>query len=135
MGEDPRIFPRSSAFEALLAKVYLELWDIQDNPTLFAQRVETFVSTFLPTMFQTRINEKFPDFDEKLAKMETEIGKLERIKFNVDPLTAETIGRENIPAEEADFARDVWHAIVDILTEAGFNFPMAVERPRRKMGA
>jgi len=131
--DETRIYPRSSAFEALLAKVYLELWDLQDDSAMFARRVETFVSVFMPTMFQTRLNAKFPDFGEKMDKMEAEIDKLEQLKPYVDPFTEEAIDRGSIPGKEADFARDVWHAVVDVLTDAGFNFPMAIDRERRKV--
>lgn len=133
MPDETRIYPRSSAFEALLAKVYLELWDLQDNPAMFARRVETFVSVFMPTMFQTRLNAKFPDLNEKLEKMEAEIDKLNQLKPYTDPFTADEIDRGSIPSEEADFAREVWHAVVDVLTDAGFNFPMAREVSRRRM--
>jgi hypothetical protein len=128
-----RIFPRSSAFEALLAKVYVELWELQDNPAMFARRVETFVSVFFPTMFQTRLKEKFPDLAEKLVRMEVNIDRLEQVKTNVDPFTEDAINNVGIPVEEADFAREVWHAAVDILTEAGFNFPVSKTLPTRLM--
>lgn len=135
MSAETRIFPRSSAFEALLARVYLELWELQDNPAMFARRVETFVGVFLPTMFQDRLNAKFPHLGEKMEQMEAEIDRLERLKLSTDPFTADAIERGSIPSEEADFAREIWHAVVDILTDAGFNFPMAVAKPRRMMRA
>lgn len=135
MESETRIFPRSSAFEALLAKVYIELWELQDSPAMFASRVETFVSVFLPTMFQTRIKEKFPELTEKLDVMNRRVSILEQVKQKTDPLTGELIDGGSIPAEDADFAGEVWHAVVDVLTEAGFNFPMAKTPPRRRMMA
>jgi hypothetical protein len=135
MTEETRIFPKSSAFEALLARVYMELWELQDQPALFASRVEKFARVFLPSMFQGKIREKLPDFDNKLDKMEAEVDRLKRAQINVDPFTADMIERGEIPSEKADFAEDVWHAIVDVLTDAGFNFPVARKVPRRRMGA
>ncbi|RLB69418.1 MAG: hypothetical protein DRH04_05250, partial [Deltaproteobacteria bacterium] len=64
--EELKAYPRSSAFEALLSKVYLELWNLQDQPAAFASRVETFVSVFLPSMFQRKIVEKYPHLHQKL---------------------------------------------------------------------
>ncbi len=135
MVDEVRIFPRSSAFEALLAKVYLELWDIQDDPIAFTRRVEKFVKVFLPTMFQTKVGEKLPDFKDRLAEMEANVSRLEQTKRHVDPFTEELIDRGSIPTEEAEVAEEVWHATVDILTKAGFNFPMATSKPRRQMRA
>ena len=132
MEDERRIFPKSSAFEALLAKVYLELWDASNtNPAEFAQLARRFVSVFLPSMFQKKI----PDFSEKVAKMEANIAALEKLQSEVDPLTSEEIRRTNIPEEEAALAEEVWHAGVDVLTEAGFNFPMSGAKPRRQMRA
>jgi len=133
MPDETRVFPRSSAFEALLAKVYMELWDLQDNPEMFARRVEKFACVFLPSMFQTKVADEFPDFEQRLKEMEAEINKLKQVKVGTDPFTQEAIEKGNIPAEKADFAEEVWHVIVDILTEAGFNFPMARKIERRKM--
>lgn len=136
MSEETRIFPRSSAFEALLAKVYLELWDLQDNPAAFTNRVEKFARVWLPSMFQTKVAEKLGpegEFNEKMDKLEAEINRLEQAEAHTDPFTAETIAKGSIPAEEADFAGDIWHAIIDVLTEAGFNFPIARRVERRKM--
>lgn len=137
MGEEPRrIFPRSSAFEAQLAKVYLELWDIvDDDPARFVRRVNTFVSVFLPTMFQKHIKEdkRFSKLNEKLLEMLKRIDMLEKAKHDVDALTEDAINKGSIPAEEAEFAREVWHAAVDVLTEAGFNFPISAAKPRRRM--
>lgn len=134
--EETRIYPRSSAFEALLAKVYIELWELQDNPRMFANRVETFVSVFLPTMFQTRIRDekKFPGLSEKLDEMKAKIETLKQAKTDADPFTVEAIDDWGIPTEEMEFAREVWHAVVDVLTDAGFNFPMAKEAAPREMG-
>ena len=131
--DETRIYPRSSAFEALLARVYLELWELQDNPALFSDRVETFVSIFLPSMFQDKLKEKNPELVKKLESMKVEISKLEKTKTTADALTGEVIDHSIIPGEEADFAGEVWHAVIDVLTEAGFNFPMARQVSRRRM--
>lgn len=133
MADEVRVFPRASAFEALLAKVYLELWDIQDNPSMFVRRVETFVKVFLPTMFRNRI--KLDNLNEKLLEMLKRIEMWETTKQNADPLTEDAINQGSIPAEEAEFAREVLHETIDILTEAGFNFPVATKKPRRQMRA
>ena len=120
----PRIFARSSAFEVLLARVYLELWELQDNPTMFARRVEVFAKCFLPTRFRQQIAKEFPDLEEKITKLEAKIVGLEKAKLAQDPLGQEAIDAYCIPAEDVEFAFDVWHAIVDVLTKAGFNFPI-----------
>ena len=132
MEEERRIFPKSSAFEALLAKVYLELWEVANaNPAEFAQRVRRFTKVFLPSMFQKKI----PDFSEKIANMKANIGELKELQKKTDSLTADEIEKTSIPEEEAELAEEVWHAVVDILTDAGFNFPMSGARPRRRMKA
>jgi len=122
--EQKQAYPRSSAFEALLVKVYLEMWELQDNPTLFAARVERFARVWLPSMFQNKIEEKFPDCYEEMKKMENRVSLLEKARASADPFVKEAIDASSIPAEEARFAEDVWHAIIDVLTEAGFNFPL-----------
>jgi len=129
----PRIFPRSSAFEALLARVYLELWDIQDDPAMFARRVEKFARVFLPAMFKVKLKEKLPDFDARLDEMHRNINLLKNAQRKTDPYTASVIDSGSIPAEEADFAEEIWHEIVNVLTDAGFNFPMARQVERRRM--
>lgn len=124
MGAQPT--PRRSAFEQLLGRVYLEIWeDCNTNRAEFAKRVKRFVDTFLPSIFQEKILEKIPDFEEKLAKMEASIEALKRLQSESDSLTAEQIDQRNIPEERAELAEEVWHAVVDVLTDAGFNFPMA----------
>lgn len=135
MTDEVRTFPRSSSFEALLGRVYIELWELQDNPAMFSRRVEMFVSVFLPSMFQKKIIDKHPDLEEKMNMMMKRVDKLEQSKNNTDALVGSAIDNECIPAEEAEFAGEVWHAIMDVLTEAGFNFPVATEAPRRKMSA
>lgn len=135
MEPEPRIFPRSSAFEALLAKVYLELWELQENDRpKFARRVRQFVKVWM-TIFRSKLPDKLPNYDEKLKKMDEKIKELEQIKQDADPLTEESIDRESIPEVEAELAEEVWAAVVDILTDAGFNFPMAAAKPRRYMRA
>ena len=131
----PRIFPRSSAFEALLARVYLELWDLQDDPATFSNRVEKFARVFLPSMFRDKLKEKLPDFDARFDEMHKNIDLLNKMKLGTDPYTADAIEKGSIPAQEVDFAEEVWHAIVDVLTEAGFNFPVAAAKPRHVMRA
>lgn len=132
--EEIRIFPRSSAFEVLLAKVYLELWELEDrDPGRFAKRVQSFVTRWLPSMFQEKISAEMPDFERMVAELEDRIGRLEAAKASTDPLTADAIDTGSIPEENAEFAGEVWHAVVDVLTKAGFNFPLATAKPRRYM--
>jgi hypothetical protein len=119
-----RIMPKVSAFENLLGRVYIELWELQDSPAMFSRRVEMFVSVFLPSMFQKKIIEKHPHLQEKLERLQRNVRVLESSKVEADALTSSAIDMECIPVEEAEFAGEVWHAVVDVLTEAGFNFPM-----------
>lgn len=133
--EQIRVFPRSSAFEALLSKVYLELWELQDNPTMFASRVNIFANFFLPTMFQEKVSDKFKDLSDDLARMNERIKQLKETRKNSDPFTRDKIDTQAIPTEEAEFAMGVWHKIVDVLTDAGFNFPVSKAHERRLMRA
>ena len=135
MVEAQRVFPRSSAFEALLAKVYLELWDLQDDPNMYTRRVRHFVEVNLPTMFQEKVADKFPDFYIEIEATKRRVDALQALKGKVDPLDADTIEKVAIPSEEAELAKRVWHYTVDVLTEAGFNFPISKEKPRRLMRA
>jgi hypothetical protein len=130
-----RVFPRSSAFEALLSKVYLELWELQDNPVAFASRVNVFASYFLPSMFQDKVMAKSENLTDDLTKLNTRVKELEDYKKNVDPFTEDAIRAQVIPQEEAEFAMKVWHKIVDVLTDAGFNFPVSKSKERRQMRA
>lgn len=131
----PRIFPKSSAFEALLARVYLELWDLQDDPATFSNRVEKFARVWLPSMFRDKLKEKLPDFETRFAEMHKNINLLKKMALDTDPYSADAIEKGSIPAQEVDFAEEVWLAVMDVLTEAGFNFPVGTRVPRRRMGA
>jgi len=135
MEDEPRIFPRSSAFEALLARVYLELWEIQDEPAIFNRRVEIFVNNFLPSMFQNKLRDekRFPDLNAKMLKTRERVGIIEQARAKADPLTQIEFSASVMPSEESEFWWDVWHAVIDVLTEAGFNFPMAMTKPRARM--
>ncbi len=132
-GGKTRVFARSSAFEGLLSKVYMEIWALQDHPAMFADRVEKFVNTWLPSMFQKEIIKKMPDFEEKVKELEDSLEALREASKNADPLTQEQVTTQLIPEKVAILAADVWHAVIDVLTEAGFNFPYANETPYRKM--
>jgi hypothetical protein len=133
--ETKRVFPRSSAFEALLAKVYLELWELQDNPPAFTSRVRNFVEFFLPTMFQEKVAGKFPDLNTAIEATERRVNALQALKSKVDSLDGDDINRLAIPLEEVELAKRIWHHTVDVLTEAGFNFPISKTTPRRLMRA
>jgi len=128
--ETRRAYPRASAFEALLGRVYLELWTLQDNPKEFYSRVETFVNVFLPSMFQRKLPEELA---KKIEEMNQRVEALRKKKQHVDPLTAEIIEREEIPAVQMEAAREILHAAIDVLTDAGFNFPMARGPIMRRM--
>jgi len=130
-----RVFPRSSAFEALLSKVYLELWELQDNPNAFASRVNVFASYFLPSMFQDKVVAQSKNIADDIAKLNARVKELEESKAHVDALVEDNINTRLIPQEEAEFAMKVWHKIVDVLTEAGFNFPVSKSKERRQMRA
>lgn len=135
MTEDPvRVYPRAGAFEALLAKVYLEIWNIQDDPSQYANRVERFATVWLPTMFQEDIFKKIPDFEKKINELEIKLDQLRAASVDSDPLTIESVEQDHIPAEVAALADDVWHAVLDVLTDAGFNFPVGKPKETRKMG-
>jgi len=128
-----RVYARSSAFEGLLAKVYIEIWDAQSNPSLFADKVERFVNIWLPSMFQDKIADEIPDLQSKINDLETKLTILKQASENTDPLTAESIQTGQMPIEIADLAGQVWHAVIDVLTDAGFNFPVGKETATRKM--
>lgn len=135
MTQDPaRVYARSSAFEGLLAKVYMEIWDVQDDPSRYATRVLQFATTWLPTMFQDQIHKKIPDLDEKLADLEIRLNQLREVSKNSDALIKESIENDRIPNEIADVTDEVWHAILDVLTDAGFNFPVGKVKETRTMG-
>lgn len=131
----PRVFPKSSAFEALLARAYLELWDLQDDPVAFSNRVEKFARVWLPSMFREKLREKLPDLEARFNEMHKNIALLKKMERETDPYTADAIEKGSIPAQEADFAEEVWHAVMDVLTDAGFNFPVGVVKPRHFMRA
>ncbi len=77
MPDEPRQFyPKGSAFEALLTRVYAEIWSIQDNPSLYAARVEQFASVWLPSMFQADVRKKIPDLEEKLLELDNTLNRL-----------------------------------------------------------
>lgn len=137
MADEVRVFPRSSALEAQLAKVKLDLWELRNNPIAFTDSVDFFISTFLPTMFQKRLldKKKFPHLKEKLTAMQERVNELKAAKMGIDPLSQDTIDKESIPKEEMKGAQAVWHAVEDVLTEAGLNIPIAVTKPRAKMRA
>lgn len=120
-------------FEALLTRVYMEIWSIQDDPARYADQVERFATVWLPSMFQDKIFEKIPDFDKKISALEEKLALLRAASVDVDPLTAESIESNHIPAEIAALADEVWHAILDVLTDAGFNFPVSKAKQTRKM--
>jgi len=130
MEEGARVFPRSSAFEMLLGRVYQELWALQNNPAEFYNRVETFVSVFLPSMFQNKMP---PELAQKIEEMEKKVAALEEKKKHIDPLTADDIERVEIPAVKMEAAREILHAAIDVLTDAGFNFPMSKVPEIRRM--
>lgn len=121
--EELKIYPRSSAFEALLAKVYIELWELQDNPAMFSKRVHTFVYFFCPSQIQDKIAEKYPEFDKDVDALMLRLNALEGIKGRVDALDASAIDNIIAPGEEQELAMKVWHGVVDALTDMGFNCP------------
>ncbi len=131
--ERRRVYARSSAFEALLVRVYHEIWESQNNPTLFADKEERIVNVWLPSMFQDEIVKKIPDYEDKVNALEAKLAQLQMATRNVDSLTAERIQTSEVPAEIAALAGDVWHAVIDVLTDAGFNFPVGKETQTRKM--
>jgi hypothetical protein len=131
--EELKIYPRSSAFEALLAKVYIELWELQDYPSAFSKRVHTFVYFFCPSQIQDKIAEKYPDFDKDVDALMLRLGELEGVKRSVDALDASAIDNVIAPGEEQELALKVWHGVVDALTDMGFNFPRAMEKSARRM--
>lgn len=134
MTEDPaRVYARSSAFEGLLAKVYLEMWDIQDDPTKYANRVLQFATTWLPSMFQDQIIKKIPDLDKKIDDLEIKLNQIRAASVDANPLTIESIENDHIPSEIAALTDEVWHAILDVLTDAGFNFPVGKAKETRLM--
>ncbi len=55
------------------------------------------------------------------------------MKKGLDPLSAEKIDSNDIPAEIASLADEIWHAVIDVLTDAGFNFPMGKTKTVRSM--
>ena len=113
-----RIFPKSSAFEMLLGKVQLDLWEAQTNPALYYRLVKHFVDVDLPTMFQNKVKEKI-DFDVEFNKLEESIKRLREVQQKTDALNAAEIENNDIPAEYSLFATKVWHATVDVLTAVG----------------
>lgn len=127
MAETMRAYPRSSWFEALLARVALELWDLQDNPVPYVNRVKYFVRT-MPSIYRERIPNFFPgNYEEETKKLDAKLVEWDIVKSSADALDASTIDAVAKPAEELEFAIDVWSAIVDVLTDAGFSFPMSKE--------
>jgi len=123
MEKEQRIFPKSSAFELLLGKVYLELWELDNNdPAEFAKRVNNFVDHWFP--WRKELKEKFPELREKLEQMDRNIKSLKQMQLQTDPLSADEIERRNIPEEEANYAREVWRAVREILKDKGFDFPI-----------
>jgi hypothetical protein len=126
--DETKIFPRFSAFEVLLSKVYLELWDRQNSdPAGFALRVEHFANTWFSWTDELIL--KFPDLKQKLDQLHARIKNLQTIKNDVDPFTADIIDRVIIPNEDADFAREVWRGIRKILTDKGFDYPIVRPSP------
>lgn len=125
MPEDSvRIFPKSSAFEMLLGKVQLDLWEAQTKPALYYQLVRHFVRVSLPSMFQDEVRKKI-DFDAEFGSVEKEINKLRKKQQTSDALIADDIEKTSIPETYMEFAEKVWHTTVDVLTAAGMQFPMA----------
>ena len=106
----------------VLARVYGELWERQDDDAFVVARVYRFVRSFFP--FKDDLRNKLKNFDSELAKMEARVDKLERAKTGADSLTAEAIDGSVVPAEEAEFAWIIWEAVVDVLTDLGFNYPI-----------
>lgn len=127
------LFPRSSAFEPFLAKVYMELWDLQDvDRAKFARRVNQFVRTWM-TVFRAKLPDKLPGYEAKLERMETAIKRLEQMKVDADPFTVEAIDKSSIPEEEAELAEEVWAAAMDVFSDAGFNATLGRRVERREM--
>ena len=138
MSEDAvRIFPKSSAFETLLHKVYLDLWGLRDYPQAYFDAVIRFVDVDMPSMFQEKIHDKIKLFgstyEEEKARMEANVRLLREGMSNANPFDKALITSQEIPRARAEFAEKLWHAAVDVLTEAGFNFPMA-KAPGRTRG-
>lgn len=133
MPEEKRIYPRSSAFEALLAKVEMDLWNLRNYPDEFANSVREFVQIHLPSMYQDKLKEKI-DFAKEFDEMDGRVGALRKGMKGMDPFDEEAVHVYAIPAEYKELAEKIWHATVDVLTDAGFNFPISRGVPRRRMG-
>lgn len=126
-----RTFPRSSAFEMLLGRVYIELWELQENPSLYASRICRFVTIWLPTMYQKKLIEKLPGFEARIAALDERTANIRKNALGTDAFTEDFAKSVAMPVEEAEFADEVWHATMDVLTEAGFNFPISKEKGYR----
>jgi hypothetical protein len=85
-------------------------------------------------MFQDQISKKIPDFEKKIANLEIKLDQLNEASVGADSLTIESIENDHIPNEIAEVTDEVWHAILDVLTDAGFNFPVGKVKETRAMG-
>lgn len=126
-----RTFPRSSAFEMLLGRVYIELWELQENPSLYASRICRFVTIWLPSMYQEKLIAKLPNYEERIKALDERTADITKGAKGTDAFTEDYAKSTAIPIEEAEFADEVWHATMDVLTEAGFNFPISKEKGYR----